>query len=116
MKKYKSLVVWQESVAIVEEIYLWSKQLPSDERYGLFSQIRRAAVSIPANIAEGSATTTDKALNRYLGIALGSAFELETHLVIVGRVYPDISNTQKMAVKVDRLQMKILAFMKKLNT
>lgn len=115
MKNYKKLVVWNDAIDLVQEIYSWSKELPADERYGLFSQIRRAAVSIPANIAEGSAATTDKALNRYLGIALGSAFELETHLMIVGRVYPDIGNTGKLVVNVDRLQMKILAFMKKLK-
>lgn len=116
MKNYKKLTVWNDAMDLVQDVYLWSKELPSDERYGLTSQIRRASVSVPANIAEGSATTTDKALNRYLGIALGSAFELETHLLIVNKVYPEIGNTEKIAEKIDRVQMMILAFMRKLNT
>ncbi|MCA1762763.1 MAG: four helix bundle protein [Flavobacteriales bacterium] len=116
MKNYKKLTVWNHAMDLVQDVYLWSKQLPSDERYGLTSQIRRASVSVPANIAEGNATTTDKALNRYLGIALGSAFELETHLLIVSKVYPEIANTGKIVEKIDRLQMMILAFMRKLGT
>lgn len=116
MKNYKKLTVWNDAMDLVQDVYLWSKELPSDERYGLTSQIRRASVSVPANIAEGSATTTDKALNRYLGIALGSASELETHFLIVNKVYPEIGNTEKIAEKIDRVQMMILAFMRKLNT
>ena len=115
MKNYKKLTVWNKAMDLVQDVYLWSKQLPSDERYGLTTQIRRASVSVPANIAEGSVTSTDKALNRYLGIALGSAFELETYLLITRKVYPEIENTENMAEKIDGLQMMLLAFMRKLK-
>jgi len=115
MKNYKKLTVWNDAMDLVQDIYLWSKQLPPDERYGLTNQIRRASVSVPANIAEGSATNTDKALKRYLGIALGSVFELETYLLIVRKVYPEVGNTETIAEKIDRLQMMLLAFMRKLK-
>ena len=68
---------------IVKKTYSLSKQLPAEERFGLISQITRAAVSIPSNIAEGSSRTSDKDKKRFVEIALGSAFELETQLLII---------------------------------
>ena len=101
-------------MAIVERIYVWSRQLPKDEMYGLTSQIRRAAVSVPANIAEGSASNTDKGLNRYLTISLGSAFELETHLLVVEKVYPEVDGTTELIEQVKRVQMRLVTFKRKL--
>ena len=114
MKNYKKLSVWVEGMAIVERIYVWSRQLPKDEMYGLTSQIRRAAVSVPANIAEGSASNTDKGLNRYLTISLGSAFELETHLLVVEKVYPEVDGTTELIEQVKRVQMRLVTFKRKL--
>ena len=68
---------------IVKKTYSLSKQLPAEERFGLVSQITRAAVSIPSNIAEGSSRTSDKDKKRFAEVALGSAFELETQLLII---------------------------------
>ncbi len=115
MKNYKKLNVWQEAMDLVEKVYLWSKQLPSDERYGLISQIRRASVSVPANIAEGSASDSDRGLNRYLRISLGSAFELETHLLLVEKLYEEVEGTRELINRVDTLQMRLMAFMRKLE-
>lgn len=70
----------------VVEVYKASHKFPSEEKYGLRSQVTRCAVSIPANIAEGSAKTSEKEYKYFLEIALGSAFELETHLLIVQRL------------------------------
>ena len=83
MKNFKKLQVWQESVSLVTKLYIELKGLPQSERYGLYSQMTRAAVSIPSNIAEGSGRRSDKDYRRFLDIALGSSFELETQLIIV---------------------------------
>ena len=83
MKDFKRLLVWQKSMSLAKEVYLLAKLLPKEERYGLYSQITRCAVSIPSNIAEGSAKSTEKEYKRYLEIALGSAFELETQLLLI---------------------------------
>jgi four helix bundle protein len=115
MKNYKKLNVWREGMDLVEKVYRWSKQLPSDERYGLTSQIRRSSVSVPANIAEGSASDSDRGLNRYLRISLGSAFELETHLLLVGKLYEEIDGTEELIEQVKRVQMRLVSFMKRLK-
>jgi len=83
MKNYKQLVVWQKSVELVKLAYLLTKQLPQEEKFGIISQINRAAVSIPANIAEGSSRDSDKDYCRFLQIALGSAFELQTYCILI---------------------------------
>ena len=86
IKTYRDLEVWKESMNLVEMIYKNMKVLPKEEMYGLVSQIQRAAVSIPANIAEGWGRMSKKELKRYFTIARGSAMELETHLIIVVRL------------------------------
>lgn len=85
IKSYKDLQVWQKGIGIVDLVYEVTLKFPQEERYGLTSQMQRAAVSIPANIAEGYGRHTNKELIRFCCIALGSCSELETHLVIAGR-------------------------------
>ncbi len=82
MKDFKNLKVWQKGIKMVTEIYNTTQSFPKDELYGLTSQIRRSAVSIPSNIAEGSGRNSDKEFNRFLNISLGSSFELETQIII----------------------------------
>lgn len=79
---HKKLEVWQVSTAFVTDVYRITKNFPSDERFGLTNQLRRASVSIPSNIAEGAARQTDKELMQFLYIALGSCAEVETQLII----------------------------------
>ncbi len=83
---HKDLDVWKESIELVLEIYSISNNLPSDEKYGLMSQMKRAAVSVPSNIAEGAARKSTKEFLRFLDIANGSLSELETQLIIVNRL------------------------------
>jgi len=83
---FRDLIVWQKSLDLVEEIYYLSKLLPKDETYGLINQIRRAATSIPSNIAEGNARQASKDYSRFLNIARGSKAEVETQLEICIRV------------------------------
>jgi four helix bundle protein len=82
MNYFKELKVWQKSIDMVTVTYLKSQSFPKDEIYGLTSQIRRAAVSIPSNIAEGCGRRSEKDFHNFLGMALGSAFELETQLIL----------------------------------
>jgi len=79
---YKDLAVWQKSINFTVEIYKLTQTFPKDELYDLTSQIRRAAVSIPSNIAEGNERNSKKEFNQFLHIALGSAAELSTQLLI----------------------------------
>lgn len=79
---HKDLIVWKKSIELVVEIYLVTDKFPREEVYGLTSQIRRAAVSIPSNIAEGRCRGTRKEFRQFLLISFGSASELETQLII----------------------------------
>ncbi len=83
---HKDLDVWKKSMDLVESIYSLTSQFPSDERFGLVSQMSRAAVSIPSNIAEGSARKGDKELIQFLMIAIGSLSELETQYLLSVRL------------------------------
>lgn len=83
---HKDLKVWQEAMNLVVVIYEISEQLPSEEMYGLTSQLRRASVSIPSNIAEGAGRRGNKEFIRFLYIALGSLSEVETQLEIAYRL------------------------------
>ena len=83
MRDFRKYTVWQDGIRFVKRIYAFSESLPKEEKFGLISQIKRASVSIPSNIAEGCSRNSDKEFKRFLEIALGSAFELETQLIII---------------------------------
>jgi four helix bundle protein len=85
-KNFRDLKVWQLGMQLAEEVYRLTQQFPKHEIYGLTSQVQRAAVSVPANIAEGHATGSSKEFLRFLGIAQGSLAELETHLLLAERI------------------------------
>ncbi|MDQ4139740.1 MAG: four helix bundle protein [Bacteroidota bacterium] len=82
MHNYKELKIWQEGIVLAKLIYQATATFPPNEKYGLTSQINRSAVSIPSNIAEGAGRNYDKEFVQFLGIALGSAFELETQIIL----------------------------------
>jgi four helix bundle protein len=86
MRTHENLEVWKKAVEFVVEIYDATKSFPSDEKFGLTSQIRRAAVSIPSNIAEGAARTSEKEFLYFLSNAQGSASELSTQVLIAFRL------------------------------
>jgi four helix bundle protein len=83
---YRDLIVWQKSMDLVVGCYQISQSFPAVEKYGLTSQLRRAAVSIPANIAEGHGRSLTNVFNNHLSIAMGSLKELETHILIAQRL------------------------------
>lgn len=82
IKSYKELLIWQKGIKIVVLVYKLSKSFPKEEIFALSSQIKRASVSIPSNIAEGFGRQTDKSFNHFLNISRGSLNELETQLII----------------------------------
>ena len=86
IQSYQDLEIWQRSMELAEKIYRLTKDFPPQEQYGMTSQMRRAAVSIPANIAEGWGRSGSKEFQRFLDIALGSLRELETHLILCQRI------------------------------
>ena len=79
---HKDLEAWKKSIELVTKVYELTKSFPEDEKFGLISQIRRASISIPSNIAEGAGRNSDKEMTRFLDISLGSIAELETQLII----------------------------------
>ncbi|MGD0639520.1 MAG: four helix bundle protein [Roseiarcus sp.] len=86
VRSYRDLKVWQDAMTLVEGCYRFSKELPKEETYGLSSQIRRASVSVPANIAEGYGRDSSGSYVSFLKIAQGSLKELETHLILTQRL------------------------------
>ncbi len=86
MHNFRKLTIWTEAMDIVEEVYRLTEELPRDEKFNLTSQIRRSAVSIPSNIAEGAGRHSAKEFNQFLSVATGSSYELETQLLIAGRL------------------------------
>lgn len=86
VRHYRDLLVWQKAIACVELIYKATRDWPSEERFGLTSQIRRAAISVPSNIAEGCARRSTAEFLRFLSIARGSLAEVETQLLIAHRL------------------------------
>jgi len=87
VKSYKDLIVWQKAMDLVEMVYQVTRSFPKDELYGLTNQLRRAAVSVPSNIAEGQAHNSTAEFRNFLSIAHGSLAEVETQLLIAERLH-----------------------------
>jgi len=86
MNNLKELKIWNKAIDLAVDVYKATSTFPTDERFGLTSQSRRAAVSIPSNIAEGAGRNSVKEFNNFLGIANGSSYELQTQLVIANKL------------------------------
>ncbi len=111
MRNFKELEIWKRSFMLVKDIYKLSSNLPADERFGLTSQIRRSAVSIPSNIAEGCSRRTNKDFARFLEISIGSSFELETQLLIALEASMlDNTHTKAIINELNQIQKMIYAF------
>ena len=98
VSSYRQLVVWQKAVELVLEVYRATQDFPKEEMYGLTSQLRRAAVSVPSNIAEGQGRSSTGEFKQFLGHAKGSLFELQTQVVIA----------QKLGFVKDKLASRLL--------
>lgn len=116
MHQFKELKVWQKGRRLVKDIYQVTKKFPHDELYGITSQIRRSAVSIPTNIAEGCGRNSNPDLNRFLDIANGSAFELETLLILSGDLeYISDSELLELDSELQEIQKMIYNFKQSLQ-
>jgi four helix bundle protein len=104
MKSYKDLIAWRKGMDLAAAIYDATETFPSNEQFGLVSQLRRAAVSVPSNIAEGKEHYSNRDFVRFLRHARGSLAEIETQLLIAGqRKYLSTETTTKLTQKVDEL-------------
>jgi len=116
MHNFKELIVWQKSKDLVKDIYKLTQKFPIDERFGLTQQIRRAAVSIPSNIAEGSGRRTNNDFLHFIDIANGSAFEVETQLYLaLDLEYISQSEFEDVAAKLLDVERLIYNFRKSLS-
>jgi four helix bundle protein len=116
MHNFKELKVWRAGIDLSKSIFILTKKFPTEERFGLISQMTRAAVSIPSNIAEGCGRKSNKELYQFLNIALGSAFELETQLIIAREFdYIDDEILHKICGVVTDIQKMINGLQKSLN-
>jgi four helix bundle protein len=102
INSHRDLLVWQKCMHLVQEVYVLSQQFPSDERFGLISQVRRAAVSVPSNIAEGYGRGSTPDYIRFLRAARGSLYELDTQLLIASQL-TYITSAQYASIE-DRLK------------
>ena len=116
LKNYKELKVWQKSFKLCLEIYKMTKNFPNEEKYGLSSQMRRASVSIPSNIAEGYGRKTLPDYVRSLYIAYGSACEIETQILLSGDLYYLKRENQKLLLeKIKEVERILMALIKSLE-
>ena len=102
VRSYLDLIVWQRALDLAENVYEATRKFPKEEIYGITSQMRRAAVSVPANIAEGMARNSTKELLQFLVVARGSLSELDTHLVL-SRELGFANSTKEVEDQLDRV-------------
>ncbi|MBC9798147.1 four helix bundle protein [Sinomicrobium weinanense] len=108
---FRKLAIWKDGIQIAKETYATTKIFPKSEVYGLCSQMQRSAVSIPSNIAEGTARSTNKHFIQYLENALGSAYEWETQLIIAFEVgYVSEKTYTHLETKINKIQAMISKF------
>lgn len=116
MNNYKELKVWQKAVDFTVEIHKLSGYFPNHEQFGLTSQVRRAAYSIPSNIAEGAGRGSKKEFIHFLSIALGSTFEIETQLIIANKInYIENNKLEEALETISEIQKMIRGLQKSLD-
>jgi four helix bundle protein len=116
IRSYKDLIVWQKSMGLVEVIYRITENLPSKEQFGLISQMRRAAVSIPSNIAEGYGRQSTGSYTQFLSIARGSLLELETQIELCIRLkYIQQIDTEKILNEIIEINKMLSSLISKLK-
>lgn len=111
MHNYKELRIWQEAMEVAQAVYQVTGTFPANEKFGLTSQINRAVISIPSNIAEGAGRSTNKEFSYFISVALGSAYELETQLLLASKVgLIELNKIDKILTALERLQKMLYKF------
>ena len=116
MQDFRKLKVWEKGHKLTLEIYKATKAFPTDERFGLISQMRRSSSSVPTNIAEGCGRGTNKSLSHFLDIAIGSACEVETQIYLsfdIGLI--DESKKEKLSDEIEQIRRMIIGYQKTLK-
>lgn len=114
---YQKLQIWQKGFALARLTYDITRSFPEEERYGLISQMRRSAVSVPSNIAEGSQRTTNRDFHSFIAIAKGSLAELETQVLLSQHLgYMNETNTTSLIRRIEEIAKMLRAFALKLTT
>ena len=114
IKSHKDLHIWKKSISLVKEIYSITREFPADERFGIIQQMRRSAVSVPSNIAEGAGRASKKEFVYYLSIAQGSLSELETQ-VIISRELGFVEDVEDIEGLIGGVRAMIWGLMRKLG-
>jgi four helix bundle protein len=114
IKTHKDLKLWKEAMALAKGIYELTRDFPKEETYGLVSQIRRAAVSIPSNLAEGAARNSNKEFIQYLYVSLGSLAELETQLLLSRDL--GYAQSEEINGRVERVRRLLLGLIRHLKS
>jgi four helix bundle protein len=116
LQNYRDLIVWQKAMTLAELVYALTKHFPQEEIYGRTSQVRRAAVSIPSNIAEGQARTGTAEFKNFLSIASGSRSEVETQLILAQRLgyitQPQLKEARDLANEIKRMTHSLISKLK----
>ncbi len=113
---FKSLIVWQTAMSLAADVYKLTYKLPVEERYALSDQMKRSAVSIPSNIAEGKGRESDREFSHFLSIARGSSTELETQVLLCVQLgYYQQDEVKEILVKIDSIQRMITKMKAKLQ-
>jgi four helix bundle protein len=116
MKNFKELHIWQKAMLLVTEIYKLTKQFPKEEIFGLTSQVRRSAISVPSNIAEGFGRKSNKEFERFINIAIGSLFEYQTQIEIGKNInYLNEQQFNTLYEKSRELEAMMISFAQKMN-
>lgn len=116
VRHHRDLVVWQKALSLVEVVYAASKSWLADERFGLVSQVRRAAVSVPSNIAEGCARRSTGSFVHFLSIARGSLAELETQMILANRLtYVSETQLDRVFAAADEVSRMLASLINKLE-
>lgn len=117
MKPHQNLVAWQVSCQLVKDLYLATALFPASEKFGIVSQIRRAAISIPANIAEGAGRQSMKEYQHFLSISMGSVSELDTLLIVSKSIgYLQESEFQDYSIRLEHISKLIHGLIKKIKS
>ena len=117
VESYRDLKVWQRSMKLVEQVYTLTEPFPASEKYGLTSQLRRAAVSIPSNIAEGWGHSSQKQYIHFLELARSSLFEIETQIRIANRLgYVNADERDQLLSETDAQSKMLLSLMRSLRS
>ena len=112
MRNFRELTIWKKGIEVTKLVYSFLPELPELEKFGLISQIIRAAISIPSNIAEECAKSSNKDFKRYLQISLGPAYELETQLIIINENYG--LDTSQAINRIQEIEKMIVSFINKI--